>query len=406
MRNIENYRGREQSYIKHMFLTQYLQEAAYKTLQHKSRSRVFNFIDGFAGPWRISDEKNYSDASFDQALRTLEEVRANLATQLPGLKIRFCFCERDKKASMRLRRYADSKIHQYSQLHKQFEFKILDGPLEENLRNISAFCRDGFTFTFIDPTGWDIDSKPILKFLKKQKGEFLINFMSEPINRHAGYPQVAKSFGRFLADPEWEEQFNALPPKWSNEERVLHLFRQKIKETQTATYLVDFPIEKPNERRVKMRLLLGTHSAKGLEVFRDVQEKVEPQAIKMQDRLRRDSQQQDSLFTPDEIAALQQGNTGVGCPEFRREAEERIMQRLKQQNTTAFKKIAIDILEHIPMRLTHVKDLVKEMKDRNVVKYDLSAGQRKPQDDTKISLSNTNEFPGFFGESSENFHIV
>jgi hypothetical protein len=72
---LEQYRGREQSFIKHDFLTRYLQAAAYKTLQ--GRSSVFNFVDAFAGPWSTTAE-DYSDASFDQALRTLEAVRADL----------------------------------------------------------------------------------------------------------------------------------------------------------------------------------------------------------------------------------------------------------------------------------------------------------------------------------------
>ena len=83
------YRGREQSYIKHEFLTQYLRAAAYKTLQ--GRSPIFNFVDAFAGPWRVS-ETDYSDASFDQALQTLEAVRADLGRSgVAGLKVRFLF---------------------------------------------------------------------------------------------------------------------------------------------------------------------------------------------------------------------------------------------------------------------------------------------------------------------------
>ena len=73
---LERYHGREQSYIKHSFLTEYLKVAGYKTLQ--GRSPTFNFVDAFAGPWNVTDEDNYSDASFDQALRTLESVRASL----------------------------------------------------------------------------------------------------------------------------------------------------------------------------------------------------------------------------------------------------------------------------------------------------------------------------------------
>ena len=139
----DRYFGREQSYIKHLFLTQYLQTAGYKTLQ--GRSPIFNFVDAFAGPWRVSDDTNHSDASFDQALRTLEAVRANLGKSgLAGLEIRFFFCERRAQAVAQLRRYAAQK--------GRFEIHVFHGEFEDHLDSITAACPDGFTFTFIDPT--------------------------------------------------------------------------------------------------------------------------------------------------------------------------------------------------------------------------------------------------------------
>ena len=222
---LDRYLGREQSYIKHLFLTQYLQVAGYKTLQ--GRSPVFNFVDAFAGPWHVSDDANYSDASFDQALRTLEAVRADLDNRgIIGLKIRFCFCEK--------RAQAVERLHQYAKQRGNFEIHVFDGPFEDHLDGIARACRDGFTFTFLDPTGWNIRSEPVFEFLRMQNGEFLLNFMAEHVNRHAEYSKVSDSFGRFLADPDWEIDFNALPVDWSNERRVLHLLKTKMKTTGAA----------------------------------------------------------------------------------------------------------------------------------------------------------------------------
>ena len=372
-----SYRGREQSYIKHQFLTQYLQAAAYKTLQ--GRSRIFNFVDAFAGPWRVSDE-DCSDASFDQALRTLEAVRADLGKKgIGGLKIRFCFCECRAAAVAQLREYAASR--------GRFEIHVFHGPFEDHLDDITAVCRDGFTFSFIDPTGWNIQSEPILEFLKDQNGEFLLNFMAEHVNRHAEYPQVAASFGRFLADPNWSDEFNGLPPDWNNERRVLHLLRQRIKKTGAAVYVPDFPIHKPREQRMKMRLLLGTNSAKGLEVFRDVQEKVEKREIETRNQLRSEDLRQVTLFTDDEIAAVQQQAAGIGCPAFVREAEARIVAKLSKQGTQTFSTIAVYVLEVVPIRLPQLKKLVNDMKRRRVLNFDLPPRKRVPQEDTAVSLT-------------------
>lgn len=374
---LDRYHGREQSFIKHLFLTQYLQAAGYKTLQ--GRSPVFNFVDAFAGPWRVSDEANYSDASFDQAFRTLESVRANLGRSgVAGLKIRFCLCEKRADAVAELRRYAEQK--------GSLEIHVFHGSFEDSLDQIAAACRDGFTFTFIDPTGWNIRSEPVLQFLRKQNGEFLLNFMAEHVNRHAEYSRVSASFGRFLADPDWETDFNALPPDWANEKRVMHLLKAKTKALGAATYLPDFAIRKPRENRVKMRLVLGTHSPKGLEVFRDVQSKVERAEIEVRNRLRDPDGQHLSLFTEDEIVAMQQNQSGVGCPRFQRDAEERIKDFLSRRRSATFNVIATDVLEEVPMRLTQLKSLVSAMKNRGIVEFALPPRRRVPQPETRISL--------------------
>jgi three-Cys-motif partner protein len=371
---LDRYLGREQSYIKHRFLTRYLQAAAYKTLQ--GRSPTFNFVDAFAGPWHISDNVNCSDTSFDQALRTLEAVRDDLVNNgVAGLKIRFCFCERRAPAIAELRRYAEHNGH--------FEIHVFHGSFEDNLDRIAAACHDGFTFTFIDPTGWNVRLEPVLEFLRGQRGEFLLNFMAEHINRHAEYSQVEASFGRFLADPDWADEFSALPSDWGNEKRVLHLLKRKIKSTGAATYLPDFPILKPSEQRVKMRLVLGTHSAKGLEVFRDVQGKVERTEIETRNK----PSNQGSLFTDDAITAMQQNAAGIGCPAFRREAEARIVELLAERGGDSFRSIATDILETVPMRMTQIKDLVNEMKNRGIITFDLPPKKRVPQPETRISIA-------------------
>lgn len=372
----KNYKGREQSYIKHEFLSRYLRSAAYKILQ--GRSRVFNFVDAFAGPWNVSAD-DLSDASFDQALRTLESVRADLADLgkrgAAGLKLRFCFCEKDSSRAFRLREYAER--------HQGIEISVLQGAFEDHLDDIGNFCRDGFTFTFIDPTGWNIRSAAIFEFLREQNGEFLLNFMSEHINRHAEYPVVAESFGRFLADPEWSGEFDKLPDDWSNEQRVLFLLRQKIKNSGAASFLPDFPILKPSQNRVKMRLLLGTHSAKGLQVFRDVEQKVERRQIEMHNQ---GTQGQISLFTREETAALQQGATGVGCQRYRDEARTLIVSILGSSESLRFEDLANDLIEEIPLRLPDVNSLLAEMKDEGTVDYDLSGRQKVPRPNTRISL--------------------
>ena len=376
----EHYKGREQSYIKHCFLTQYLEMAAFRTFQ--GSSPTFNFVDAFAGPWSVADDSDYSDASFDQALNTLEGVRVSLARGgRSGLKVRFCFCERDLQSAEKLRRYAEKK--------GAFEIHVFPGAFEDNLHNVAAACKGGFTFTFIDPTGWKIDSGPVLEFLSQRHGEVLFNFMAEDINRHARYEGVSRSVGRFLAAQDWKDEFNALPNDWNNEKRVLHLLKKRMKTATAAQYIPDFPILKPRENRVKMRLLLGTRSAHGVNVFRDAQRKVEQRQIEMRHRIRREEGGFATLFSDEEIAMVEQGSAGIGCPRFQREAQEFVLNRLSEWKSLLFKEIAIDVMEAVPIRMTQFKDLLLEMRSQGRVAFNLPGRKRKPLDGTRINSVET-----------------
>lgn len=371
------YVDREHSFIKHKFLTKYLEWAAYKTLRHYP---TFNFVDAFAGPWNVSDDDTYSDASFHQAINILEAVRIDLeAKGLRGLKVRFCLCE---KSTARAARLTD-----YAQKRSTVEIKVFSGLFEDNLEEIGKAIPDGFTFTFLDPTGWNIRNDDVFRFLKERKGEFLLNFMAEPINRHAGFEGVALSFGRFLADPSWSEDFLLLPSEWSNEQRILHLLKSNMKRVGVATYLPDFPILLPREDRLMMRLILGTHSAYGLEVFRDVQDIIERKEMEIRTSLRDDSTPQVSLFSSAYLAQLQQKTEGVGCKVYQQKAEERIIKGLRKRPDIMFRSIALAVMEEYPLRKTHVRALLKDMKANGLVSYTLPPKKQLPQDNTRVKLA-------------------
>ena len=374
---LDPYKGREQSYVKHFFLTEYLKDAAYKILQ--GRSPIFNFVDAYAGPWRVSDTENLSDASFDQALKTLEGVRAFLgASGTAGLRVRFFLCETRRDAVVELRRYARQK--------RRFRIQVFEGSFESNLDNISAACRDGFTFTFIDPSGWNVHLQAVLEFLREQEGEFLLNFMAENINRHAEYSAVKESFGRFLANENWDCEFRNLPSDWNNEQRIMHLLKNRIREAGVAKYLPEMPILKPHQERVKMRLVLGTHKKEGLEVFRNVQARVEREQTAARQQLLNQEQPQDSLFSNEELARFHQKVAGVGCPKYKEQAERKIMEIVAAQPGAKYGLVACKVLEEIPMRRTHVNQLAKGMKRRGIITYNLPPRKQVPKDNTEIFL--------------------
>ena len=377
--NLRPYMGREQTYIKHLFLTKYLEAAAFKIFQR--RSETINFIDAFAGPWKVQDKRDYSDASFAQAVRTLENVRVYLENM--GIKDRNLnsyFCEKNANRVRHLNRYKDS--------HPNLNIQIFSGKFEDNLNQILCNCRSGFTFTFIDPTGWSIDSKPIFEFLGKLEGELIMNFMADPINRHVTNPNVEQSFCRFLAESNWKEKFEGSKCESSNEEKILYLLKQKIRSTRVAKFVPDFPIENPTQRRIKMRLLLGTNSQKGIEVFRDIQKKVESDAIEMKEIIREKSTNQPSLFTYNEIIALENGQSGVGCTKYKTEAISKIKMILVHSGGKCkYYKIIRDVLESIPIKRSELNKLVKLMENSNSIECSHPSGKYNLGDETTIKYN-------------------
>lgn len=371
---IENYQGREQSFIKHLFLNKYLESAAYKLFQ--GRSPVFNFVDAFAGPWRVSDTNKYSDASFSQAIETLDAVRRSLLDMgRPGLKVRFRFCERNSASVAKLKEFAAQR--------PEFDIEVFSGSFEDNLDGIRSACRDGFTFTFIDPTGWNVESSKVFDFLRNLNGEFLFNFMAEEVNRHAGWDGVAESVGRFLADPAWRAAFEAMP-EGSNETKVLQLLKAKMKEARVATYLTDMAIRKPREDRIKMRLILGTHSGFGVEVFRTVQEKVEKEAVRTRHAIQTEESGQSQLFPEDQIIAFETDRDGVGCSAHVRWATELLLRTVSQRPGIAFGAIASQVMEQVPVRTTHLNKIAATSRKAGLLRYELPDGKRTPSPETKL----------------------
>jgi len=376
-----HYAGREQSYVKHTFLRTYLKAFAIKVFQ--GRDETINFIDAFAGPWSVNDKDNYSDSSFALAISVLEEIRNFLIERgHENCRVRYCFCERSQKSFEKLKDFATKR--------SDIEIHVFQGDFADNLDLISETCIDGFTFTFIDPTGWKINSTKLFSFLAQQNGEFLLNFMSDHINRHAGWDGVAVSYGNFLADPEWKVKFDSLSSdkgrNWSNEEKVLSLLRRVAKKSGAAKFMPDMPIQHSVQNRVKMRLVLGTHFWPAVVLFRDIQEKVEREEIVIRNRLREDRERRKSLFDEQAIIDLQKAETGVGGRIARDRTRKLILSFLKVRPRD-FSAIEGYVLERVPMRQTHLKDLLLILRDEEKVNFTLPRKSRKPKSGVRIELT-------------------
>src|SRR5436305_505765 len=170
---LQDYAGREQAYVKHVFLERYLEALIFKT------ASVYNhivYVHGFAGPWQSATEQ-FEDTSFGIALNALRRAKEKWKN---GRSVRMTalLVEQNAAAHARLAtippKYPDLTIKTYPADFIRVVPSIL--------KDIPS---DAFAFFFIDPKGWRIPLLNLQPMLARPKSEVTFNFMFEFINRAA-----------------------------------------------------------------------------------------------------------------------------------------------------------------------------------------------------------------------------
>ena len=145
MISFQNCLGREQSYVKHIFLESYLERLAHKVASVYSH---IVYVDGFAGPWQSANE-DFQDTSFGIGLNALRRAKASWKELGRDVSMSAFLVERDPVAYQQLAginpRYSDITIKTYP-----VDFLTVIGTI---LKEIPT---GAFAFFLIDPKGWRI----------------------------------------------------------------------------------------------------------------------------------------------------------------------------------------------------------------------------------------------------------
>lgn len=275
MKRPEAYRDREQTYLKHFFLERYLERVAYNIGWGNPE---FVYIDGFSGPWRSEDEA-FEDTSFMIAIRQLRKVRDSLAKHDRARKIRCVFVESNPNAFAELQQAIESIA--------DISIKAIHGEFENVIPEIVGEVGPSFTLTFIDPTGWTGFALDTIAPLLQGRGEVLVNFMFDYVNRFQVDDRVAtaNSFNKLFGGAGWEE------PERKGEESMLEFYGQRLKEKCGFTYATHTRILKPLSDRTYFYLVYATRHPKGLVEFRGV----EKQFLREQERVRASAKQTERI---------------------------------------------------------------------------------------------------------------
>lgn len=258
------YHGREQSFLKHRVLQEYLALWGRKigSLARRGPLTLW-YVDCFAGPWQSQDEA-LTDTSIHIGLEALEEAARIWRDNGHAVSVSAVFVEKDRGAYARLRRYLDER----EGLVRAFAF---EGEFGQHVGEIASRLGDDPAFVFVDPTGFKgVEMGFIRPLLEKRMREVLVNVMFNHINRFKddtrGFlrAQMRAFFG--LADEDL--------PEGLSEIELLRTYRQNLKTTCNVSYAADLAVPHPTKHRTWFRLVIGGKHPDVLRVFREVESRV------------------------------------------------------------------------------------------------------------------------------------
>jgi len=383
MVSLEDYAGREQSYVKHVFLERYLEALVIKTA---STYNHIVYVDGFAGPWQSANEQ-FEDTSFGIALNALRRAKQTWQGSGRTVQMTALLVERGAKAFVQLAkipaRYPDIAVKTYP---KDF-MSVVPALLKE-------IPRDAFAFFLIDPKGWRIRLAQLQPLLGRDKSEVIFNFMFDFVNRAASMKAAAGldelipygDWRRRLAEAEPIASVTATPEE--RKEILVDAFTDSLRVLGGYAYVVPTEILRPLTDRTLYCLFYATRHDTGLSVFRDCQ----IAALKAQSTTRAagkvkykaSSSGQSELFEslhemgPDEIEGR--------LEDEKRKAEAAIRHLVpKSPASIVYRKLWSTILLHHMVRKTDVNTICADMRKKEELLFpDWEAMRRVPQDNYRV----------------------
>jgi three-Cys-motif partner protein len=262
---LEDYAGREQSYVKHIFLERYLETLFFKTASAYSH---IVYVDGFAGPWQSANEL-FDDTSFGIALNALRKAKQGSTVQTSALLV-----ERNPEAYAKLTtlhaKYPDITI-------KTYPFPFLSA-IPQLMRDIPP---DAFVFFFVDPKGWRIPLEKLQPLLTRLKSEVLFNFMFEFINRAASMtvPVVIQGLDELMPGSKWQQRLSEAEAEFGQDglsmddrkDVLVGAFSESLKQISGYPYVAELTVLRPLTDRSLYCLVYGSRHETGISLFRDCQ---------------------------------------------------------------------------------------------------------------------------------------
>jgi three-Cys-motif partner protein len=378
---IADYVGREQSYVKHVFLENYLEALVHKTA---STYPHIVYVDGFAGPWQSASER-FEDTSFGIALNALRQAKESWQQMGRNVRMSAHLVERDTAAYARLaevpKRFPDVTVSAYT--------GDFVGLIPTILKIIPS---DAFAFLFIDPKGWRIPLQQLAPLMSRANSEVIFNFMFDFINRavNIGDASIVAGLNELIPHGDWRSKIteaetqgggNATPD--ARKRVLVGAFTESLAKLGNYRFVAETTILRPLKDRPLYCLCYATRHPSGIEVFRDCQVKAlqEQSATRATVKLRHAAKTsgQAEMFEslhdmgPDELAAF--------LTSERQQAERSLLDLTPQKPAAIrYEMLWPEVLARHVIRRPQVNELAVKLRKAQALEFpDWEKGKRVPQ---------------------------
>ncbi len=374
------YLGREQTFVKHTVLKQYL--TALALIVGRTFARDIVFVDCCSGPWETVTP-DLSDSSVGIATQQLRLARDTLSAEGRAVTFRCLFVEEKPSTFALLKAFCDDV--------KDIEVEPLLGDFTQRIPDIQRFVarRNGsFPFFFIDPTGWTpLQIKPLTPLLRTEPGEVLINFMTSHIRRFL--TADGKDFDALLGQQALESI-----QKLTGQERddaALFTFAGHIRETGKYPYVCTTVVLNPERNESHFHLIYATRHHKGVDVFKQAERKASTvmttARAEIKERKRMDLTRQPRLFSMEEDGTTPDRQLVALKDRYERRAKELVQNHLvlNRQRRVPYETVwQIACLFPLVWE-SDLRDWIREWKDKLTI-VGMEPKQRVPKCDAGNAL--------------------
>lgn len=373
----DDYHGREQTWLKHLFLAEYVVAWGHKWGSVRRYDVDLWYVDCFAGPWASNDEER-NDTSIAIGLRALNTAAETWAQRGHHIKLHAVFVEKNPTSFRALKAFAEANAG-------AVDVRTFLGTFGEHVDQIDYLIGSDPAFVFIDPTGWTgVDMRFVAKLARRDHRDVMVNVMVGDIKRFYSDPRdfIRKQMLAFFGPDAENIRANLSEPELMRE------YRKRLGKQAQVKYVADVAVPVPTSDRTRFRLVVAAHHPAAIDLFRSVEAKVLGKvagevraAAKARKRTGRSGQGELTLVPPTDRLYAE------GRAAAERELRELLPKKLARAGEQRFGDLWPRILCEYHIKKSELGKLVFDMAEQRIIEIrGLGPRQKVASDDHVLAL--------------------